>query len=95
MQSMKKWSKYLLNIWTPVAILVALNLCIWASDHVDLNPCGYHDAAILGHKQDRFEVVLLRSFCDRGCAEKIVLRKGLLDASVFIYEPIERCQNPS
>ncbi|MGC8491606.1 MAG: hypothetical protein ACP5SH_07700 [Syntrophobacteraceae bacterium] len=91
---MKKWCKYFLNIWTPVVIMVALNLYVWAGNYVNLNLCWYHDAAVLSHKQGKFDVVLRQSFCDRGCTEKIVFRRSLSDSGIFVYEPLERSSKP-
>lgn len=82
---MKRWRKYLLNIWTPVVILIALNLYVWAQLHI--HPCGYSDIRTISPKQGNLDAVLQRECCDRGVTEKIVLRRWLFDTEIFVYEP--------
>lgn len=90
---MKRWRKYLLNIWTPVVILIALNLYVWAQLHIHL--CGYSDIRTISPKQTNLAAVLQRECCDRGCSERIVLRRWLFDTKIFAYEPaLDRPHNP-
>ncbi len=78
---MKRWRKYLLSIWTPVVILIVLNLHNRAQLHIHFGP---GDIRTLSHQQGSFDVVLQRECCDRGCTERIVLRRWLCDTSGMI-----------
>lgn len=88
---MKRWRKYLLSIWTPVVILIALNFYVWAQLHIDLGL--YSDIGTISQKQRNLDAVLQRECCDRGCNERIVLRRWLLDTEIFVYEPAGRDPN--
>lgn len=81
---MKRWRKYLFSIWTPVFILAALNMQVWAELHVRF---GYSDLRTISPERGNFDAVLQRECCDRGCTDRIVLRRWGFDTKIFVYEP--------
>ncbi len=81
---MKRWRKYLLNIWTPVVTMLVLNCLLWAYLHVDP---GYSDIRTISPKGGNFDAVLQRECSDRGCTERIVLRRWRFDTKIFVFEP--------
>lgn len=83
---MKKWSKYLLSIWTPVVIMAVLNCLLWAYLRIDF---GYSDVMKSSPKKGDFDAVLRLDCTDRGCTEKVVLRRWPFDTEVFVYEPAD------
>jgi hypothetical protein len=84
---MKSRRNYLHSIWTPVVIMVIVNLILWFHSYLHLeNNCGYSDLRAISPKQGNLEAVVQRECCDRGCTERVVLRSGQLDTKVFVYE---------
>ena len=83
---MKICRKYLLNIWTPVVIMVALNCILWARLHMGF---GYCDIKTITLEKGNFEAVLQRDCSDRGCIERVVFRRWLCYTEIFVYEPAD------
>ena len=82
---MKRWYKYLLSIWTPALIMMALNLIPWVQ-HFDF---GYCDIKRISLEKRNFEAVLQRDCSDRGCIERVVFRSWLCNTEIFVYEPAD------
>ncbi|HYA40379.1 MAG TPA: hypothetical protein VEF34_03695 [Syntrophobacteraceae bacterium] len=64
--------------------MVALNCILWARLHMGF---GYCDIKTITLEKGNFEAVLQRECSDRGCIERVVIRRWLCDTEIFVYEP--------
>jgi hypothetical protein len=85
----KMWYRYVLNIWTPVIIMAAINLhrWVWWNFYSQPDSAAFGTIRSICPKQGNFDVLEQRHCSDRGCIERVVLRREGIDTVIFSYEP--------